>query len=470
MKNSSYRSHKRKSQKGNFLVVILTIFSFIFGASSLPSGDGTAKTAGVNVTTLAGSDSQGFADGPGTSAKFYEPEGVAVDKAGNVYVADSGNHRIRKIDSTGNVTTIAGDGTVGFADGKGTSAKFNAVSDVAVDTAGNVYVADLGNNRIRKINSTGNVITLAGSSARGYADGQGTSAKFNFPHGIAVDTAGNVYVADISSNRIRKIDSAGNVTTLAGQGKGDGIFVGDGFADGKGTSARFNLPNGIAVDKAGNVYVADSINHRIRKIDSTGNVTTIAGDGTEGFADGNGTSTKFSKPYGIAVDKAGNIYVADMDNHRIRKIDSTGNVTTIAGDGTKGFADGNGTSAKFSRPSSIAIDNIGNLYVTDRNNHRIRKIALGTPVKDAAADEKPAGVKLGALIGTVGGFEGTDVVVNGKDTIGRQAPIGRSLIVDANGQYIYLQSTFPMQTVVKCKVTSGDRTQIKKGMKVYLKP
>ena len=458
MKNSSYRSHKR-----NFWVVV-TVFSLIFGVSTLPSGNGTAQTAGADVTTLAGDGTAGFADGQGTSAKFNKPIGIAVDNAGNVYAADSINHRIRKIDSTGRVTTLAGTGIVGRTNGPGASAKFINPFDVAIDNTGNVYVAD-GTHLIRKIDSKGNVSTLAGTEddlfVGGFADGKNSSAKFNMPQGITVDNTGNVYVSDTFNNRIRKIDSKGNVTTFAGDGTA-------GFADGQRTSAKFNAPCGIAVDNAGNIYVADRGNIRIRKIDSTGNVTTFAGDGTKGFADGQRTSAKFDNILGIAADNAGNLYATDAS--RIRKIDSRGNVTTIAGDGTAGFADGQRASARFNAPWGIAVDNAGNIYVAEYGNNRIRKINQAASAKGAGVGDKDDQVKLGEFIGTVGGFEGSNIIVNGKDTIGRQAPIGRTLVVDANGQYIYLQSTFPMQTVVKCKVTSGDRTQIKKGMKVYLKP
>ena len=217
-----------------------------------------AQPSGV-VSTLAGS-TQGYTDGTGTSAQFDYPTGVAVDGAGNVYVADSYNHRIRKITASGVVSTLAGS-TQGYTDGTGTSAKFAYPSGVAVDGAGNVYVADQYNHRIRKITASGVVSTLAGSSM-GNTDGTGTSAQFSYPTGVAVDGAGNVYVADQYNHRIRKITASGVVSTLAGSSSG--------YADGTGTSAKFDYPTGVAVDGAGNVYVADYYNHRIRKITSSG--------------------------------------------------------------------------------------------------------------------------------------------------------------------------------------------------------
>ena len=318
----------------------------------------------VTVSTLAGS-TQGYTDGTGTSAQFDLPAGVAVDGAGNVYVADEYNHRIRKITASGVVSTLAGS-TQGYTDGTGTSAQFSYPTGVAVDGAGNVYVADQSNHRIRKITTSGVVSTLAGS-ASGYTDGTGTSAKFAYPTGVAVDGAGNVYVADRYNQRIRKITASGVVSTLAGSTQGN--------ADGTGTSASFDNPSGVAVDGAGNVYVADRSNHRIRKITTSGVVSTLAGS-TYGYTDGTGTSAQFSYPYGVAVDGAGNVYVADLYNHRIRKITASGVVSTLAGNGTYGYTDGTGTSAQFSYPTGIAVDGAGNVYVGDYVNHRIRKITL----------------------------------------------------------------------------------------------
>ena len=277
---------------------------------------------------------EGFADGPGATARFSDPFGVAVDGAGNVYVADTGNQRIRRIDATGFVTTLAGTGDVGFTDGPGASALLNNPMGVAVDVAGNVYVADRYNHRIRRIDPAGNVTTFAGSGATGigkggFADGPGPSARFNDPIGVVVDAGGNVFVADAGNHRIRRIDPAGNVTTFAGTGV-------RGYVDGSGPTAQFNDPFGVMVDGVGDIYVADTGNHRIRRIDSTGNVTTLAGTGVSGFADGSGTAVRFNGPVGVAVDAGGNVFVTDAGNQRIRRIDSAGNVTTYAGTGKKG--------------------------------------------------------------------------------------------------------------------------------------
>jgi hypothetical protein len=313
------------------------------------------------TTTLAGSSS-GSTDGTGTGAQFAGPFGVAVDSTGNVYVADSSNHRIRKITPEGVVTTLAGS-SLGFADGTGTNATFRNPSGVEVDSTGNVYVADTFYSRIRKITPEGVVTTLAGSSSA-FADGTGTNARFNGPQGIAVDSAGNLYIADSSNHRIRKITPAGEVTTLAGSSQG--------FADGTGTNAQFNTPYGVAVDSTGNVYVADSSNHRIRKITPAGVVTTFAGT-TQGSANGTGTNARFDNSYGVEVDSAGNVYVADTSSHRIRKITPAGVVTTLAGS-TFGSTNGTGTNAQFYSPYGVAVDSAGNVYVADFNNNRIRKI------------------------------------------------------------------------------------------------
>jgi len=290
-----------------------------------------------------------------------------VDTLGNVYVADYGNDQVRRITPTGVVTTVAGSRKAGDADGTGTTASFHFPEGVALDSAGNVYVADYGNNQIRKITPAGVVTTLAGSGEQGDADGAGKAASFNAPESVTVDSAGNVYVADYGNNGIRKITQAGVVTTLAGLGA-------PGDTDGAGRAASFNGPEGVAADSAGNVYVADYGNNEVRRITPAGVVTTIAGSGKEGNADGTGKAASFNGPEGVAVDSAGNVYVADYGNNEIRKITPAGVVTTLAGSGAEGNADGTGRAASFDNPEGVAVDSAGNVYVGDEFNNAIRKI------------------------------------------------------------------------------------------------
>jgi streptogramin lyase len=319
------------------------------------------------VTTLAGSGKFNFADGTGAEASFKSPTGVAVDQSGNIYVTDHGNHKIRKISPSGVVSTLAGSGKAGFADGTGNAAYFNHPVGVAVDESGNVYVGDKDNHRIRKITPEGVVTTIAGSGMAGFADGKGVNASFNSLHCIALDQIGNIFVADRDNNRIRKVTPSGVVTTVAGSDPA-------GFADVTGSEASFNKPHGVALDREGNCYVADRENHRIRKITPSGAVTTIAGSGKPGFLDGVGTAANFNLPSSVALDDVGNIYVGDYWNNRIRKITPAGLVTTLAGSGERGFADGYSTNAKFAAPFSVAVDGSRSVYVTDQGNHKIRKI------------------------------------------------------------------------------------------------
>ena len=320
------------------------------------------------VTTIAGDGTNDFADGIGTAAKFKGPTGIAVDNNGNIFVADRLNHRIRKITTAGVVTTFAGSGVEGFLDGTGTTAQFAEPFDIAIDFNGNIYVADCLNHRIRKISSMGVVTTLAGDGTHGFADGVGSSALFKYPEGIAVDNIGNIYVADAGNQRIRKITPTGDVTTLAG----DGNF---GFADGPGATAMFGTPCSVAVDADGNIFVAEKQNNRIRKISTTGMVTTVAGNGNAGKTDGTGTEAQFRTPFGVTIDATGNIYVADSGNHRIRKITPAGVVTTIAGS-TLGYMDGVGTAAKFKYPIGIFIATDGSIYLSESSGSRIRKITF----------------------------------------------------------------------------------------------
>ncbi len=338
------------------------------------------------VTTLAGSGIAGGADGVGVGANFNNPTSLVLDTAGNVYVADQLNNTIRKVSPTGTVTTLAGSsGTYGSADGVGSVASFSSPTGIAIDAVGNLYVADAFNNKIRKISPSGMVSTLAGSGKSGNKDTISTWATFSQPKAVAVDVNGNVYVADYYSNKIRKITLAGNVTTFAGSGI-------SGNLDGIDTAARFNYPTGLAIDTAGNLYVADYWNHKIRKIDSLGVVTTLAGSGTMGNTDSTGLAASFNLPFGLTVDKQGFVYVGDSENNKIRKISPMGIVNTIAGNGSSPFStgsdDGISILARFNGPSGITIDASTNLYVADANNNKVRKINSAGTVSTLAGNGK----------------------------------------------------------------------------------
>jgi sugar lactone lactonase YvrE len=325
------------------------------------------KSKEPEVTTYAGTGAMGSVNGSSTEATFSYLMGLAIDTAGNVYVADSHNNLIRKISTDGTVTTLAGSGTVGSADGKGAAASFFNPAGVAVDKSGIVYVADTHNNLIRKISADGTVSTVRGKWAREAINKFDTAGRYDNPMGIAVDAAGNIYVADWEHDQVRKVSADGKITTLAGTGE-------RGSEDGAGAKASFYLPEGIAADKEGNVYVTDTYNNLIRKIDTAGVVTTIAGKIKKGRADGKGTAASFFHPDGIAVDKNHTIYIADTGNHLIRKISPGGVVTTVAGSGTRGSEDGSPKAASFNRPMGIAVDAAGNVYVADYQNNLVRRI------------------------------------------------------------------------------------------------
>lgn len=316
----------------------------------------TASTSG-SVSTLAGGGYSGFVNGVGTTARFAVPTGVAVTNTGIVYVTDTANNAVRKIDSSGLVSTLV-TGHSGFG--------------LAVDTAGNIYTAT---NPIYKITPTGTASVFSGSGFGGFNDGSASTASFNYVLGIAVDGSGNVYVADMNY-AIRKISPTGTVTTLAGGGTG--VTGVPGFVNATGRSARFGFGygiSGIAVDGSGNLYVADSANYAIRKVTPTGVVTTYAGGNGKGYVDGPATTAKFGLDLNVACDSAGNVFVADADNNVIRKISTTGNVSTVAGQSSAGLIDGSASSAKFNFPAALTVDNSGKIYVVDQNNVAIRVIA-----------------------------------------------------------------------------------------------
>lgn len=330
---------------------------------------------GIVSTFIGQKGVSGTTDGTGTSAKLMNPIGVAYDGSGNLYVSEQSGHSIRKVVlSTGEVTTIAGiKGSIGTTDGTGTSAQFNQPYAITVDGNGNLYVADTQNNAIRKVVlATREVTTLAGTKgSAGSNDGIGTAAQFNAPLGLAYDGNGNLYVADQSNRVIRKIDvSTKEVTTFAGS-KGVG-----GTTDG--TAALFIQPRGLAYDGNGTLYVTDFGSYTIRKINlTTKEVTTLAGiNSSAGTTDGIGTSAQFDRPACIALDGNGNLFISDSGNNTIRKLNLTSmQVTTLAGTkGSTGSSDGTGTAAQFYLPYGLVFDGNGFLYVADLSNHAIRQI------------------------------------------------------------------------------------------------
>ena len=371
------------------------------GGSQSPPPPPPPPPASPQISTLAGDLQRGYADGTLAQARFPFPTGIALDGMGNLYVADAGVSTIRKVTPGGTVTTVAGSpGAPGHADGSGGAARFHflaassnyfppywdcspdtrcpvvgLVAGLAADANGNLYIADTENHAIRKMTPTGDVTTLAGMpGVAGSADGTGAAASFNVPTGIAVDVAGNVYVGDTGNQLIRKISPAGVVTTLAGTvnvtGHGDGI----------GTSATFNGPTGVAVDLAGNVYVADSANDAIRRIAPDGTVTTLAGTpGVPGASDGSGTAAQFDQPGGLSTDAVGNVYAADSGNSAVRRITPAGVVTTITLSGLP--------NTFYFEPVATASDGAGNVYVTDMGDSSLVNIsASGVESRLAGGD------------------------------------------------------------------------------------
>lgn len=382
------------------------------------------------VTTIAGSTA-GYTDAVGTSAQFYGPRAVCLDNNGNMYVADYTNNLIRKIElATNTVTTLAGS-TAGFADGIGTAAQFNGPSGICTDTNGNLYVTDYFNFKIRKIViATGEVSTYSGSNF-GYANGDLTNALFNAPVGICRD--GNfLYITESINTKIRKIDMVnGIVSTLAGSIQGT--------LDGIGEAAQFDGLSGICPDGNGNLYVAEINNHRIRKIViNTGEVTTFAG-GVAGFNNGTGTSAGFNNPMGLAISNQNYLFVVDYGNNRIRKIDlGTVAVTNFVG-AVQGFADGSSAAAKFSEPMGICFDPSGLLYIADRGNHKIRKVTAILKAEEFA-------IPLSVKIYPNPAVDAVTIETNSTDTN------AQLIITDCVGKEVYKQQTTLLSTTLN---TSG---------------
>jgi hypothetical protein len=331
------------------------------------------------ISTVAGTGTSGFSGdgGPATAARLSAPRTMAADAAGNIYIVDTQNHRVRRVGTSGVIATIAGTGTSGYSGdgGPATSAQLNNPHGIAVDGAGNVYVADSPNQRIRKIDTSGRITTVAGTGTSGY-NGDGiaaTSARLNYPKGVEIGPDGLLYIADANNDRIRRIDASGIIATVAGTGSAG--FSGDG---GAATSAQLNTPRNVTFDGTGNLYIADDLNCRVRRVDGAGRIATVAGSATCGYGGDGGpaTSARLGRARDVAVDPAGNLYIADEENHRIRRVTPAGTMTTFAGTGTSGFSGDGGPAdaARIAGPRGVAVDFSGRVLIGDTGNHRIRRV------------------------------------------------------------------------------------------------
>ncbi|HEY6343299.1 MAG TPA: protease pro-enzyme activation domain-containing protein [Bryobacteraceae bacterium] len=344
------------------------------------------NAAGI-ITTGAGYQTYGFSGdgGAATGARLWYPEGVAVDASGNLYIADSGNARIRSVNSSGVITTWVGGAT--NDGGLGVFGLLNQPSGVVRDSAGNTYIADTNNHRVRMVAANGTIATVAGTGVSGFAGdgGAATSAQLNLPNGLALDSAGNLYIADTNNSRVRKVDGSGNITTVAGNGVCC-VSTGDG---GLATSAGIGTPYGLAVDSSGNLYISDGSNSVVRKVAASGTITTVAGQsGSFGYSGDGGlaTSAKLYGPYGLAVDASGNLYIADRFNYRARMVSTSGVITTVAGNGNCCYGGDGGvaTNAELDAPSGVTVDASGNLYIADTFNERVREVIAGGTILTVA--------------------------------------------------------------------------------------
>ncbi|MDQ3009558.1 MAG: SMP-30/gluconolactonase/LRE family protein [Acidobacteriota bacterium] len=415
--NSACTKAGQRSVKRLAITISLLVFTGLI--SPLMPGAYSQATTAI-IRTPAGSGFFGFGGdgGPATSARFSTPNGMAVDANGNLYIADLFNDRIRKVDSNGVITTFAGrfGGTFSGDGGPATEAGMFDVAGVAVDAAGNVFIADMDNNRIRKVDTAGKISTVAGNGAYGFTGDNvaGTQTALSSPAAVAVDIAGNLYIGDLFNHRIRKVNTQGIITTFAGTG-----VAGDNGDGGLATQAQIDIPEGLAFDRSGNLYIADSANDVVRKVDASGKISTFAGTGQTGFTGDNGQAkqARLSSPRGVVADAAGNVYIADAGNDRIRRVDPSGVITTVAGNGQSGYnADGIvATQSSLYEPAGMAADPYGVVFFADSYNDRIRMLksaqlqmlGLSRYVMLAGSSGLPLNI-----IGT--GFENSSTTINGQ--------------------------------------------------------
>ncbi|MGD9234231.1 MAG: hypothetical protein PVH67_10255, partial [Desulfobacterales bacterium] len=422
---------------------------------TLHKGDGTIiKNDAQVIRTVAGNGDTVFRGdgGPAVDASFNHPHGIEVDSEGNIFFANSSNNRIQKINTGGIMTTVAGNGNFGFSGdgGPAEDARLNNPLSVAVDSEGNIFFADGNNRRIRKVDTNGIITTVAGNGNQGFNGdgGPAVDASLYLPQTVAVDSEGNIFIADGPNRRIRKVDTSGIITTVAGNGNQG--FSGDG---GPAVDASLNNPYGVAVDSEGNIFIADEFNNRIRKVDISGIITTVAGNGNQGFSGDGGSAVdaRLYYPLSVAVDNDGNIFIPDYFNNRIRKVNTSGIITTVAGNGNQGFSGDGGPAvdASLYYPLSVAVDSKGNLFIADEFNNRIRKVGGPAIFNDymTAGDISFAEENgLGHIMSSTGlhkttidldtgtilrefGYDGNNNVISITDQFGNQSTITR----DENG-------------------------------------
>jgi uncharacterized protein (TIGR03437 family) len=438
------------------------VFRFTTGAAAGLSPEYT-------IGTVAGNRISGFSgdDGPAISAQLGAETAVATDAAGNLYIADTLNQRIRRVTPSGTITTVAGNGTMSFSGdgGPATLAGMQDPSGVAVDAAGNLYIAAEGNFRIRRVTPEGTITTVAGNGISGFSGdgGPAISAELANPNGVAVDAAGNLYIADqVGSYRIRRVTPAGTITTVAGNGKYG--FSGDG---GPATQAALGVSTGIAVDRVGNLYIADEDNYRIRRVTPAGTITTVAGNGKYGFSGDGGpaTAAPLGSPSGVAVDGAGNLYIADRLNYRVRRVTPEGIITTVAGNGTPGFSGDGGPaiSADLTAPNSVAVDEAGNVYIAVYPGSRIRVLqpVAGSPIISTVQNGGSflPGVSQGSWVTIKGAnLAGTTRVWTTPDFVGNSLPTmldNVSVTINGKAAYVYFVSPGQLNVLAPADTTLG---------------
>lgn len=435
-----------------------------------------AQNTSYTISTFAGSNSPGyFGDGgPPTSARLNAPVAIALDSSHNLYIADQANNRIRKV-AGGKISTVAGIGTSGYlGDGAAaTSASLSLPFGVRLDSSGNIYISDYNNHVIRKVDSSGTITTIVGNGAWGSGGdgGPALSGTLNHPAGLAIGAYGSLYIADSTENRVRMVASDGTLSTAAGNGWN--TYQGD---DGPGPVASVNDPHGVAVDAAGNLYIADSDNHRIRRVGTNGTITTVAGTGTAGFSGDGGpaTSAQLYRPWDVALDAGGNLYIADANNNRIRVVSTNGIITTVAGTLSLGYLGDGGPAAgaRLNSPTGVVVDSTGLVYVADSGNNVIRLLTPTAPSINAGGvlTVQDFGGFTSAAPGSWIEIYGTNLAAggrswNGNDFKGVNAPTsldGTSVTIGGQAAYVGYISGGQVNVQVPSNVATGSQPVVVK--------